>query len=48
MKGMKNMKIRMIPSSSSPFMLFMSFMVRSCVPGEPKPVRHGDGSNFLP
>jgi hypothetical protein len=29
MKGMKFMKIRIVPPDNSPFMLFMSFMVRS-------------------
>ncbi len=34
MKGMKFMKIRMVPPDNSPFMLFTSFMVQSCVPAE--------------
>ncbi len=46
MKGMKNMKIRKTPFRSSPFMLFMSFMVQSCVPARPAVVRHMDGEDF--
>jgi hypothetical protein len=48
MKGMKSMKIGMLPPDSSPFMLFMSFMVRSYAPAVPAAVGMAAEGIFLP